>query len=182
MSDSFLDDFQDDSGSALDEVMKYVDTLDTLSQDIEAMEESLKAKQALFDELSKETLPALLAQNGLDELKLSNGKKLSIKEDVFASIPKNDEGKKLALEWLGNNGGIDLIKEEVTVDNPTPEFKNELRVQGLTFEESTAVDTNSLKAWFKRRLGMTKGSIQDLDLNEVPKAMNLFIERKAVIK
>jgi len=182
LSDSFLDDFKDDTGSALDEVMQYVDTLNTLAVDIEAIEELLKAKQALFDELSKETLPALLAQNGLDELKLSNGKKLSIKEDVFVDIPKNDEGKKLALEWLGNNGGIDLIKEEVTVDNPTPEFKNDLRVRGLTFEESTAVNTNSLKAWFKRRLGMTKGSIQDLDLNEVPKAMNLFIERKAVIK
>lgn len=182
MSDSFLDDFQDDTGSALEEVMKYVDTLTTLASDIENIEAQLKEKNALYEELSKETLPALLAQNGLDELKLANGKKLSIKEDVFVGIPKNDESKKIALEWLGANGGVDLIKEEVTVDNPTPEFKNELRVQGFTFEESTAVNTNSLKAWFKRRLGMTKGSIQDLNLNEVPKAMNLFIERKAVIK
>jgi hypothetical protein len=182
LSDDFLDDFVDESSSALDEVMKYVDTLDTLASDIEKISEQLKEKQSLFDELSKETLPALLAQNGLDELKLSNGKKLSIKEDVFVGIPKNDEGKKLALEWLGENGGTDLIKEEVTVDNPTPELKNELRISGMTFEENTSVNTNSLKAWFKRRLGMTKGSIQDLDLNEVPKAMNLFIERKAVIK
>jgi hypothetical protein len=182
MSDSFLDDFKDESTSALQEVMQYVDTLDTLDEDIASLEEQLTEKRSLYDEISKLTLPTLLAQNGLDELKLSNGKKLRIKEDVFVAVPKNEEGRKVALAWLSSQGGADLIKENVTVEEPTDDFKNYLRVNNFTFEDITAVNTNSLKAWFKRKLGMTKGSIQELDLNEVPKEMNLFIERKAEIK
>lgn len=182
MSDSFLDDFKDESTSALQEVMQYVDTLDTLDEDIASLEEQLTEKRSLYDEISKLTLPTLLAQNGLDELKLSNGKKLRIKEDVFVAVPKSEEGRKVALAWLSSQGGADLIKENVTVEEPTDDLKNYLRVKNFTFEDITAVNTNSLKAWFKRKLGMTKGSIQELDLNEVPKEMNLFIERKAEIK
>ena len=182
MGDSFLDDFKDESTSALQEVMQYVDTLDTLDEDIASLEEQLTEKRSLYDEISKLTLPTLLAQNGLDELKLSNGKKLRIKEDVFVAVPKNEKGRKVALAWLSSQGGADLIKENVTVEEPTDDFKNYLRVNNFTFEDITAVNTNSLKAWFKRKLGMTKGSIQELDLNEVPKEMNLFIERKAEIK
>ena len=182
MSDQFLDDFKDDSKSAIEEVMEYVTTLQTLDNDIEAIEQQLKDKQAIRDEIAKETLPALLAENGLDEMKLSNGMKLTIKEDVFVSVPKNDEGKKKVLEWLKANGGEDLVHQELTVEGPSEWLRQTLKENECVFEEEIAVNTNSLKAWFKRQLGMTKGSIQSIDLNQVPKEANLYVERRAVIK
>lgn len=182
MSDTFLDDFKDDSQSAFDEVMGYVEAFETLEHDIESLTEQLKEKQASFDELSKQMLPAVLAQNGLEELTLSNGRKLGIKEDVYISLPKNDNGKKIVLEWLRSHGGEDLIHNELSIDEPTPEVCAFIKGQNITFNESATVNTNSLKAWTKRKLGMTKGSIQDIDINQFPKEANLFVERRAEIK
>jgi len=182
MSDSFLDDFKDDSQSALDEVMKYVDTLDTLLTTIANLSEELADTQKKYDDIAKNVLPAMLASNGLDELKLANGKKVTIREDVFVSVPKDEEKRKVSLEWLRNNGGEDLIKEDVVVQAPSEDFKEYLREAELVYEEEIAVNTNSLKAWFKRRLGMSKGSVQDIEITSVPKELNLFIDRRAEIK
>jgi arsenate reductase-like glutaredoxin family protein len=182
MSDTFLDNFKDDSQSALDEVMSYVHVMETLQQDIDDLNDKLKEKQATFDELSKEMLPNLLSQNGLDELSLSNGRKLKIKEDVYISVPKNDSGKKAVLDWLKDNGGADLIHDELSIDAPTDSVKSYIKDQNIPFNEALSVNTNTFKAWTKAKLGMTKGSIQSIAINQFPKEANLFVERRAEIK
>jgi hypothetical protein len=162
--------------------MKYVNVLETLEEDIHNLEEQLKSKEAIRDELSKETIPAMLSENGLDELKLSNGKRLSIKEDLYVTLPKNETGRKSVLNWLRNNGGADLIKEDMVIETPPDEVKTFLALRGVTYSQELAVNGNSLKAWFKRKLGLAKGSIQEIQLDSVPKEANLYIDRRVEIK
>lgn len=182
MNDTFLDDFVDDSESAIEGVMAYINVVEALDHDIQLLEDQLKEKKERYDELVKKTLPTLLAENGLDSMTLANGKKLTIKEDIFVSLPKNDIGRKAVLTWLAKNGGVDLIKEDMIVEAPPEELKTFLSMRGIFYAQNTTVNGNSLKAWFKRKLGMTKGSQQEIDLNMVPKEANLYIERKVEIK
>lgn len=182
MSDSFLDDFKDESATALEEVMRYVNVMQTLEHDIQSLEDQLKEKVLLYEEVSERTLPAMLAENGLDELKLANGKKLSVSEDVYVSVPKNDIGRKIVLKWLSDNGADDLIKENMIIEEPPEELKTFISMRGINYSQDRTVNTNSLKAWFKRKLGMARGSIQEIQLTDVPKEANLFVERRAKIR
>ena len=59
-------------------------------------------------------LPNAMAQAGVSSITLPSGEKVSIKEDIFASIPKNELYHE-ALDWLREHGFGDVIKNAVTV-------------------------------------------------------------------
>ena len=48
MNDTFLDDFIDDSKSAIEEVMAYINVVETLDHDIQLLEDQLKEKKERY--------------------------------------------------------------------------------------------------------------------------------------
>ena len=58
--------------------------------EIAALEEQLKAKKAEADDIGSRVIPELLAEQGLSELKLQDGSKVSVKKEFRATIPKDE--------------------------------------------------------------------------------------------
>jgi hypothetical protein len=79
----------------------------------EEAEEALKKAKAKEATLREETIPNAMFELELKELKLSTGEKISIKQDVFASIP--EDKKQFCYDWLKENGFGGIIKFVVGV-------------------------------------------------------------------
>ena len=60
--------------------------------EIAALEEQLKNKKAEADDISSSVIPELLAEQGLSEIKLADGSKVSVKKEFRCTLPK-DEGR-----------------------------------------------------------------------------------------
>ena len=53
-----------------------------------------------------------------------------------------------------------------------------LREKAVPFESKLTVNTNSFKAFLSEKLGMKKGSLQTLEIQDVPKEANPFIYKE----
>tara|TARA_R110000772_G_scaffold18595_1_gene52579 strand:- start:405 stop:734 length:330 start_codon:yes stop_codon:yes gene_type:complete len=58
--------------------------------EIVALEDQLKLKKAEADDIGSRVIPELLAEQGLSEIKLADGSKVSVKKEFRATIPKDD--------------------------------------------------------------------------------------------
>ena len=85
-----------------------------LEERVVEAEQQLKAIQAQLKQVQEVDLPGAMAQAGVQSITLPTGQKITIKEDVYASIPK-DERYHEALDWMREHGYGDLIKNEVKV-------------------------------------------------------------------
>ena len=83
--------------------------------EIAALEEKLKLKKTEADDIGSRVIPELLAEQGLSELKLSDGSKVSVKKEFRATIPKDEARRESCLQWLRDQGLGDIIKNNVTV-------------------------------------------------------------------
>ena len=81
-------------------------------KEINEIKEQLKKKEDYRKKLSEEVLPSLFAEVGLSELKLSDGRLISVKDYYGASI--KPEKRAMAYAWLRNNGFGDLVKNQVS--------------------------------------------------------------------
>ena len=80
--------------------------------EIANLEEQLKNKKAEADDISSRVIPELLAEQGLSEIKLADGSKVSVKKEFRATVPKDDTKRENALQWLRTNGLGDIIKNK----------------------------------------------------------------------
>ena len=58
--------------------------------EISSLEDQLKTKKAEADRISSEVIPELLKEQGLNEIKLSDGSAVTVKTEYRATIPKDD--------------------------------------------------------------------------------------------
>jgi hypothetical protein len=80
---------------------------------VEAAEQLLSDAKAAKLKTQREDLPELLREFGMDEFKLTDGTKITIKDDVEARI--TEENRHAAHAWLVANGAGGMIKSEVIV-------------------------------------------------------------------
>ena len=83
--------------------------------DIAKLEEQLKSKKAEADDISSRVIPELLAEQGLSEIKLADGSKVSVKKEFRCTLPKDDVKREAAYNWLRDQGLGDIIKNNVFV-------------------------------------------------------------------
>lgn len=129
---------------------------------VDWMEEALKQAQADLRKTQEVDLPAAMQQAGVSEIKLSTGEKITIKDDVYASIPKDERGE-LAYTWLRNNGFGDVIKNEVKVafgrgeEEQAAALLAECKVNGWNNASFAAtVHSSTLKALIREQLAKGK--------------------------
>jgi hypothetical protein len=75
-----------------------------------------------------------------------------------------------------------MIKDTLIVEDPDQEFIDLLQAREITFERKKDVNTNSLKAWFRRMLGIAQGTVRRFEEKDVPKEANLFPYWETTIK
>lgn len=122
--------------------------------DLAELELSLKKEQARV--LREETIPAFMQELGLEKIVLSDGSALSIKQDVYASIPA--AGKPAAYQWLQDNGFGGLIKTELVVNftkeetDAAVELFKKMSADGMSVELGQDVHAQTLKAFLREQI------------------------------
>lgn len=146
-----------------------------MGQHLKQLKDNLAQKEAELAKAKKEyehyasnILPSVMYSAGVESLKLQDGHMLNVKRAYYCSPNKNAEDKKTMADWLIANGGEHLIKRTITAGEDSVAA---LKEAGIPFAEDTSVNTSSLKAFLKDKLGITSGAAQ-LQLDDIPKCMH----------
>ena len=163
MSENIKDMMSEDSTDLLDNV--EINTiasecvkLKSKEDEIVELEEQLKKKKEEADYISSSVIPELLAEQGLSEIKLSDGSKVSVRKEFRAMVPKDDLKRETALQWLRDQGLGDIIKNNVTVsfgkgeDNKAEQLLQLAADNGFEPQQKSDVAWNTLSALYQERV------------------------------
>ena len=126
--------------------------------EIAALEEQLKAKKAEADDIGSRVIPELLAEQGLSEIKLADGSKVSVKKEYRCTLPKDEEKRAQCYKWLRDQGLGDIIKNNVFVtfgkgeDNKAQQLLDLAAENGFEPQQKSDVAWATLTALFKERI------------------------------
>ena len=103
-------------------------------------------------------IPELLAEQGLSEIKLADGSKVSVKKEFRATVPKDYLKREAALQWLRDQGLGDIIKNDVTVsfgkgeDDKAEQLLRLAADNGFEPQQKSDVAWMTLTALFRERI------------------------------
>lgn len=100
-------------------VNKYKEQQET----IERLEEQLSQAKTAFFKTAKEDIPNLLMQNGLSEIKLPSGEKVSVKMEVAPTITNMEE----FAQFLTERGEGSILKTQMELGKLDPSIVNSIR-------------------------------------------------------
>lgn len=142
--------------SDLKRVVKLAELLKAKTEQVKSLDAELKQAKQDLNQLEREDLPTLMEELGLTELKLNDGSKVSIKEQVDAAI--TEKKREPALRWLLDNGYGGLIKTEVTIGfnrgerDEAASVAERLREDHPGVAMKEVVHPSTLKAFVKERM------------------------------
>ena len=165
----------------LRELGKKVHDLLEKRKEIAFAEEKLKELSKQEAELSREEIPQIILSRGLSSVRLDTGEKVEVIEHLAASVPKDEVKRKVVFAWLVQNQGAYLIKQELVVEDPEQELVDYLRKKEIPFTKGLSMNTNSFQAFLRAGLGMKKGTLQTLEIGEIPKEANPFVYKETKI-
>ena len=132
--------------------------LKKIEDEIAAIEEQLKNKKAEGDDISSRVIPELLAEQGLSEIKLADGSKVSVKKEFRCTLPKDEVKRQQAYEWLRNEKLGDIIKNNVFVtfgkgeDDKAKSLIDLAVANGYEPSQKSDVAWNTLTALYEERV------------------------------
>ena len=126
--------------------------------EIAALEEQLKNKKAEADDISSRVIPELLAEQGLSEIKLADGSKVSVKKEYRCTIPKDEIRREQCYKWLRDQKLEDIIKNNVFVtfgkgeDDKAKQLLDLAVANGFEPQQKSDVSWQTLTALFRERI------------------------------
>ena len=132
--------------------------LKKVEDEIAAIEEQLKKKKEEADHISSKVIPELLAEQGLSEIKLADGSKVSVKQEFRCTLPKDEAKREQAYEWLRNEKLGDIIKNNVFVtfgkgeDDKAKSLIDLAVANGYEPNQKSDVAWNTLTALYEERV------------------------------
>ncbi len=140
------------------DIAKQCVMLKEKEDEITELEEKLKAKKAEADDIGSRIIPELLQEQGLSEIKLADGSKVSVKKRFRATLPKDDVKRESDYQWLRDQGLGDIIKNNVSVsfgkgeDNKANQLVDLAVANGFTPQQKSDVAWNTLTALYEERV------------------------------
>ena len=126
--------------------------------EIASLEEQLKSKKAEADDISSRVIPELLQEQGLSEIKLADGSKVSVKKEYRCTLPKDEDKRTQCYKWLRDQGLGDIIKNNVFVtfgkgeDDKAEQLLNLAAENGFQPQQKSDVAWMTLTALFRERI------------------------------
>ena len=163
MSDDVKSMMLEDSTDLLDNVevttiAAECQKLKSLQDDIDRAEEHIDNLKKMADDISSRVIPELLAEQGLTSLKLADGSSVTVKREYRCTLPKEDERRQSAYNWLRENGLGDIIKNNVSVtfgrgeDDKAQRLLDLAASNGFEPNQKSDVAWNTLTALFQERV------------------------------
>lgn len=116
---------------------------------VDTAAQSLKTVQERFDDLSRRLIPAVMASLGLTEIRMADGRVLSIKTDYFGSVAQ--ERMPAAVTWLIAHQMDGIIKSDLVVPF-APGRLDALHTAGIPAGLKHTIHSSTLKAFVRERL------------------------------
>jgi len=132
--------------------------LKVLEDEIEEQENKLKELKKQADYISSEVIPDLLKEQGLNQIKLSDGSSVTVKTEYRATLPEDDFKREEAYKWLRDQGLGDIIKNNVFVtfgkgeDNKAKQLLDLAAENGYQPQQKSNVAWNTLTALYEERV------------------------------
>ena len=133
---------------------------------VQQLEEDLKEEKKSLLQLTDHELPAIMAEIGLGELKLTDGSELTLKPTYGATI--TGAHREAAHQWLRDHGYDDIIKSTVSCkfdrgeEERARQFSQLAATGGFETEKNETIHPQTLKAFVKERLQAGEEIPQDL--------------------
>ena len=179
-----MPDFEADQQDVLDKsnnlklLSNEVQKMESISTEIQDMEDKLKKRKKDLDLISGEIIPTMMSEMGLSQLKLMDGSQIDVKPFYNATITQAN--KEAAYNWLRTNGLGDIIKNEVIVsfgrgeDNKAADYAELAKGQGLQPTQKLKVEPMTLKALVRERIEAGKPMPAEI--------FSVFVGNKTTIK
>jgi hypothetical protein len=119
--------------------------------EIAKLEEQLKNKKAEADDIGSRVIPELLAEQGLSEIKLADGSKVSVKKEYRCTLPKDESKRAQCYQWLRDqdNGFEPQQKSDVAWATLTALFRERI-------ESGLDMPSDVFSTWIKDRTKITR--------------------------
>jgi hypothetical protein len=132
--------------------------LKNIEDEISRTEETLKNLKVTADDIGSRVIPELLAEQGLSSIKLADGSSVTVKREYRCTLPKEDDRRELAYNWLRDQNLGDIIKNNVSVtfgrgeDNKAQQLLDLAASNGFNPQQKSDVAWNTLTALFQERV------------------------------
>ena len=154
--------FEDESTKAFNEIDdEALGQLGTELERIKAVQDKIETAETMVKKLKEEeqlladSVTDLLQSKGVSELKLTDGSKVTTKEQLYCSI--KEENKEGAFNWVRSQGDGDIIKNIVSVDfkkgedKVAQEFKQLAEDSGLVPNENSSIHPSTLRSYLNAK-------------------------------
>ncbi len=144
------------SNDALKQISNLAKPQQKAEREVAEEEEALETKKAYLRHVQEDLLPNAMAEAGMKSFTLDTGEKITVKDDIAASIPK--ENQLAAFSWLRSHGYGDIIKHTVAVDFGKEEDEHARKLLSFCQEnafpatDKESVHAMTLKAFLKERM------------------------------
>lgn len=129
-----------------------------LEQSIIDQEEALKETKDQLRQVSERDLPDAMDEAGVEEFTLKDGRKVTVKVDYYASIPKAHQPA--AFNWLRERGHDGIIKRNITAkfgkgqDSLAQRIATLIRenAEGIPVDDKQSVHFQTLRAFVREQM------------------------------
>jgi hypothetical protein len=146
-----------------------------MGEQLKVLLKDMNEKEALYTQAKKEyeyyassVLPMEMFNAGINSIELMTGGRLTYERKFYCQPNKNEADRTKIAEWLRTQGGDHLIKEKAVVDGAQID---KLKEAAIPFAELDDINTNSLKAFIKDKLGASGGQAQ-IQITDVPECIH----------
>lgn len=147
------------NSTQLNDMEHLVNEAVELNKQVDKIKKQLDEKTKELHRVTRGQIPDMMASCGISHFTTSKGLRVSIKDVIDGSLPKEDEEKrKAALNWLMNHDGSGIISGEIVIPfskgqhNYKEEIKTALERIAADYFESEEVHHMSLKAFARERI------------------------------
>lgn len=140
----------------VEDIQLLVSALLDAEADVDKANIALSAAKERARRLSEETIPSAMQELGISDLKLTDGTSVKISDDVYVSIPKDNQ--EAAFDWLNSKGHGGLIKVDVITHytkgnaNEAAKLALTLEKKGLSVAIQQSVHSQTMKAFLREQL------------------------------
>ena len=154
-------------------IEEAVKTMTALKDTVEELEEALKNAKRKYETFRTDDFPLLLREAGIEALTTASGLRVELVREITCSPNKNDKDQASLMKFLRKHNGAHLIKEllEVVPDEKTIQA---LEASNIDYNIKESVNTISLKAFLKAKLGWDGVSVATLKEEQIPECLHFY--------
>lgn len=148
---------EEEKAATLENLTKYALEMKSVQSEIDELNVALAEKSARLDKISKSIIPEIMERLGMEEFKLKDGSKVSVKEDIKCGL--TEERKPEAFAWLAETNNDGIIKTGIDLKFGKGDIEDANRAITLLreagFTDATldkSIHPATLKSFVKERI------------------------------